>query len=294
MSVPIVSVIIPVYNGEKYLRETIEAVQRQTISNIDIWVVNDGSKDNTAAIVEEMMKLDPRLRLINKENTGVSDTRNQGIAKSTGTYVAVLDADDIWEADNLEKKLKAMEQTGKPWAYSNLSFIDGEGQPIQKEEPIIASDFYKNLLKWEIVVPGPCSNVIASRSLLGTDVWFDVNIPCPADRDICIQLARKAEPVFVNEKLWRYRIHGQSMTAVNKRVATEMALMYQKYINENYFPDRQTRRIALSKVYLIIAGICIRFTKERGKGIRYMAKSFWANPVIFIRTMLGKIRHRTV
>lgn len=289
MSTPVVSVIIPVYNGEGYLRETIEAVQRQTLRDIEIWVVNDGSTDSTAGIVEELSRSDNRIHLLNKENTGVSDTRNRGIARAAGTYIALLDADDIWEPDNLEQKVKAMETGGKQWAYSDLSFIDGKGNRIEKEERILAEDFYRNLLKWEVVVPGPCSNVIASRALMGDDVRFDVHIPCPSDRDICIQLARKAEPAFVNKKLWRYRIHNQSMTANNKRVAAEMAIMYEKYKRENFFPDRKTRRIALSKVYLIIAGICIRFTKERGKGIRFMAKSFLADPLYFVRSMFGKL-----
>lgn len=289
MNTPVVSVIIPVYNGESFLKETIAAVQGQTLRDIEIWVVNDGSTDSSAGIVEELRRSDSRIHLLNKENTGVSDTRNKGIARSTGVYIALLDADDIWEPDNLEEKVKAMEKSGKHWAYSDLSFIDGQGNRIEREEPILAEDFYRNLLKWEMVVPGPCSNVIASRALMGDDVRFDVDIPCPSDRDICIQLARKADPVFVNKKLWRYRVHHQSMTANNKRVATEMAMMYEKYKRENFFPDRKTRRIALSKVYLIIAGICNRFTKERGKGFRFLVKSFLADPFYFIRTMFGKL-----
>jgi len=290
MSSPVVSVIIPVYNGEKYIEETIHAVQRQTLKDIDIWVVNDGSKDSTVAKVLELQRSDSRIHLVDKPNTGVSDSRNKGIEASKGVFIAFLDADDIWEETNLEDKVNAMKKEGKQWAYSNLSFIDGEGNFIDKEEKIVAEDFYRNLLKWEIVVPGPCSNVIASRELMDTGIRFDPDIPCPSDRDICIKLARKAEPVFVNKKLWRYRIHSQSMTAVNKRVANEMAIMYDKYKRGNYFPDKKTRKIALSKVYLIIAGICIRFTKQRGKGLLYMFKSFKEYPSYFFKSMYRKWR----
>lgn len=290
MNVPVVSVVIPVYNGERYIADTLRSVQQQSLKEIEVWVVNDGSTDDTAGIVDEIMKTDSRIRLINKMNTGVSDTRNRGIDASKGTYIAFLDADDIWEKTNLEEKVNAMIGEGKQWAYSNLSFIDDAGKSIDREEKILAEDFYRNLLKWEMVVPGPCSNVIASRELMGEHIRFDVNIPCPSDRDICIQLARKAAPAFVNKKLWRYRVHGQSMTAVNKQVAKEMALMYDKYKSENYFPDRKTRKIALSRVYLIIAGICFRFTKERRRGLSYLFRSFREYPSYFFKNMYRKLK----
>lgn len=290
MNTPVVSVIIPVYNGEKYLRETIEAVQRQTLKDIDIWVVNDGSTDASAGIAAELQRSDNRIHLINKKNTGVADSRNQGINHSTGTYVAFLDADDIMEATNLEEKVDAMKREHKEWAYSDLSFIDGAGHAYMREEKVIAEDYYRNLLKWEMVVPGPCSNIVAARQFMGTRIRFDDRIPCPSDRDICIQLARYADPVFVNKKLWRYRIHDQSMTALNKRVADEMAIMYEKYKKENYFPDRKTRRLALSKVYLIIASNYYQFTGQKGKTLKFLLKSLWANPAYFFKSIYRKLR----
>jgi glycosyltransferase involved in cell wall biosynthesis len=287
---PIVSVVIPVYNGEKYIEETIKSVLNQSLKDIEINVVNDASTDKSAQIVEKLQKSDNRIHLINKENSGVSDTRNRGIELSKGAFIAFLDQDDVWEQTNLEEKVNAMLQENKQWAFSDVSFIDENGKRINKEERLITKDFYINLLKWENVVPAPSGNVIASREFMGSDIRYDVKIPCPADRDICIQLARKGDPVFVNKKLWKYRIHNESMTAVNKKVATEMAIMYDKYKREHYFPDRRTKRIALSTVYLIIAGICIRFTKERLKGILFMLKSFKESPSTFFHKMYRKIR----
>jgi glycosyltransferase involved in cell wall biosynthesis len=290
VDLPIVSVVIPVYNGEKYIEETIQSVLNQSLKDIEIWVINDASTDKSAQIVDKLEKMDNRIHLINKENSGVSDTRNRGIELSKGSFIAFLDQDDVWEETNLEEKVNAMLQEDKHWAFSDVSFIDENGKRINKEEKLITKDFYKNLLKWENVVPAPSGNVIASREFMGSEIRYDVKIPCPADRDICIQLARKGDPVFVNKKLWRYRIHNESMTAVNKKVATEMAIMYDKYKKENYFPDKQTKRIALSTVYLIIAGICIRFTKERLKGILFMIKSFKESPSNFIYKMYLKIK----
>ena len=124
MNNPLVSIVIPVYNGEKYISETIDSVLNQTISNIELIVVNDGSIDNTMELLLDKQRKDTRIRLINKANSGVCSTRNVGIKNSNGTYIAFLDADDLWESDNLEEKIEAIKNSGCKWAYSNLYFID--------------------------------------------------------------------------------------------------------------------------------------------------------------------------
>ena len=83
----VVSIIIPVYNGEKHIEKCIEKVLKQTYRNIEIIVINDGSKDNTKEILERLKEKDERLKIVNKENTGVSDSRNIGIDIATGDYI---------------------------------------------------------------------------------------------------------------------------------------------------------------------------------------------------------------
>jgi glycosyltransferase involved in cell wall biosynthesis len=287
---PLVSVIIPMYNAENYIQETITSVLTQTVQDFEILVINDGSKDESKQRVEEFQKKDARIKLIDKVNTGVSDTRNKGIDIARGKYLAFLDADDTWEQRNLEEKLNAMHLHSKEWAYSNLNFMDSKSKLLPMEEEIIANDFYKNLLIWKIVVPGPCSNIVVSAKLLGSNMRFDTRLSSPADRDICIQLARQAEPVFIDKKLWNYRQHDQSMTSINKKVVTEMEIMYNKYIKEGYFPDKQTKKLALSNVYFILAGICLRFTKETTKGVRFLFRSFLNSPANFFYKMIYKLK----
>lgn len=287
---PLVSIVIPVYNGAKYIEETIRSVLAQTISNIEVLVINDASKDESAAIIEKIQIEDSRVKLINKQNSGVAATRNKGLEIAKGKYIAFLDQDDVWEPGNLEEKIKVMLAEKRSWAFSNISYIDATGKLIDKEEKIVFGDFYRNLLKWENVIPAPSGNIVAVRDFLHTDIRYDVNIPYPSDRDFCVQLARKGEPSFVNKKLWRYRIHGESMSAVNKRITIEMAMMYEKYKRDNYFPDKTTKKTALSRVYLMIAGICLKFTKERMKGIGFMAKSFFASPAYFTKNMLQRLK----
>ncbi|HUR66494.1 MAG TPA: glycosyltransferase [Chitinophagaceae bacterium] len=287
---PIVSVVIPVYNGEKYLEATLRSVMNQSLKDIEIYVVNDASKDSSAAIVEQLQKIDSRIHLINKKNSGVADSRNKGLEASKGTFVAFLDQDDIWGETNLEEKVNAILESDKKWAFSDISFIDEKGDPLFREEKLVTDDFYNNILKWKNVIPAPSGNIVVLREFMGSDIRYDVKIPCPADRDICVQLARKAPPVFINRKLWQYRIHNESMSVVDKRVAREMAIMYDKYKREGYFPDKQTRKIALSTVYFMIAGMCFKFTGEPRKGFSFLVKSFIAYPALFFRNVLLRIR----
>lgn len=276
----LVSIIIPAYNASPYIEQTVRSALNQTYRDIEIIVMNDGSKDNTGEIVERLQKEDARIRYQYKPNSGVSDTRNKGIALANGGYLAFLDADDVWKPDNLEKKIRAMQQSGKRWAFSDLEMIDENNKPLDlPKRNFRPYNIVDNLLLWEgDVVPGPCSNIVITRELMGDDVRFDTRLSSPADRDICLQLAVKAEPIYVGEKLWLYRQHSQSMTSVNYKVIDEMIRLYQKADEKKWFSSRRLRRKALSNVNLILAGISYHFPQQRKRMMGFLIKSFWYSP----------------
>ena len=100
-----ISVIIPVYNTEKYLKECVESVLAQTYHNLEILLINDGATDSSPQICESYAKQDARIKLIHKENGGLSDTRNMGIKQCSGDYVLFLDSDDYWDDPKMVEKL---------------------------------------------------------------------------------------------------------------------------------------------------------------------------------------------
>lgn len=98
-----ISVVVPAYNAEKSLERTVDSVLKQTYSNFEILIINDGSTDSTDSIIKKLEKKDSRIRSFNKENGGVSSARNVGIENSTGDYIAFLDSDDYYDPMFLEK-----------------------------------------------------------------------------------------------------------------------------------------------------------------------------------------------
>lgn len=99
----LVSVIIPVYKVEKYLERCVESVQKQTFQNLEIILVDDGSPDLCGAMCDEMAKTDPRIKVIHKNNGGLSDARNVGIEMASGNYIVFVDSDDWLDLDMILK-----------------------------------------------------------------------------------------------------------------------------------------------------------------------------------------------
>ena len=110
---PLVSVIIPAYNAEPFIERTLKSVLCQTYENIEVLVVDDGSKDKTFEIVESIARKDSRVTLIQQQNAGVAAARNLAIEKSQGEYIAPIDADDIWYLEKLEKQVKCILAAGE-------------------------------------------------------------------------------------------------------------------------------------------------------------------------------------
>ncbi|MCS6813258.1 MAG: glycosyltransferase [Cyanobacteria bacterium] len=105
---PLVSVVIPAYNAEKCLAETLTSVLAQTYEHLEVLVVNDGSTDGTADLASQIMLRDRRLKVITQSNAGAAAARNTGIRHAQGEYIAPIDADDLWHPQAIEKMVDCM------------------------------------------------------------------------------------------------------------------------------------------------------------------------------------------
>lgn len=129
---PLVSVVVPAFNAEATLAETLESVAAQTYPNLEIIIVDDGSTDSTAAVAGAFCEIEPRARLIRQKNAGVAAARNMGIAVAAGEWIAPMDADDLWHPTKIEKQLSAaLAAAKKPGlVYCWFHYIDGESRVV--------------------------------------------------------------------------------------------------------------------------------------------------------------------
>ncbi|HKM05053.1 MAG TPA: glycosyltransferase family 2 protein [Lachnospiraceae bacterium] len=143
-----VSIIVPVYNVASFLEETIESVLGQTYTEWELLLVNDCSTDESAAIIENYVRKDPRIKLINLDvNQGAARARNLGLSKAQGRYVAFLDADDLWKKDKLRLELKFMDLTKAAFAFTGYEFADHTGKGTGKVVKVPFRIDYKHALK---------------------------------------------------------------------------------------------------------------------------------------------------
>lgn len=123
-----VSVIIPIYNAEDYLQKCVDSVIKQTEKNIEIILVDDGSKDNSLRICQQYSKVDKRVRVIHQENAGVSAARNEGIKQARGKYIGFVDSDDWIEPDMFERLLQEAENTGADVVMCDATTVYDDGR----------------------------------------------------------------------------------------------------------------------------------------------------------------------
>lgn len=146
---PVISIITPVFNTEKYLKDCIESVLNQSFADWELLLINDCSTDNSQKIVNEFAKLDSRIISIeNEENVGSGETRNKGIKMARGRYLCFLDSDDRWKPEKLETQLRFLKSKGYAFTFSSYDFIDSNGNPIKSPKMVTTQAVdYEFLLK---------------------------------------------------------------------------------------------------------------------------------------------------
>lgn len=231
MSEPLVSVIIPTYNGEKYLEEALLSVFGQTYKNYEVIVVNDGSRTDGAAKI--CKKYQSRLKYIRQENRGVSAARNAGIKMSLGDYVAFLDEDDTWLPEKLDRQLRYFEELrtrkiNPGFIYTGYYYMLEHGEIVSKTLYRAAGNHYRTLLFLNIV--GPPSSMLVPRLVLDQVGFFDEELKNVEDWELCLRIARHYPVYSLDEYLVRYRSRPGSLYKNSELMALDLELFLKKLI----------------------------------------------------------------
>ena len=188
MKKDLVSIIIPIYNGEKYIESAINSILSQTYDNYEVIIIDDYSKDNSYNIAKSFQNRKIKVYKNNLEK-GLAPARNCGIKKAKGKYIAFLDVDDVWNKDKLLKQVTFMRNNNIPFSYTSYDFIRNNKHKIIKADNI--SD-YKRLLKKCNIIP---SSVMIDTYVIPKDIMYMPNILCE-DYQTWLNILKKGYKVY--------------------------------------------------------------------------------------------------
>ncbi len=215
MNEPLVSIITPVYNAERFLSDTIKSVQNQTYKNCEILLIDDCSKDNSAQIIKEFQKYDNRIKYIKlKKNSGASVSRNEGIRNAKGRFIAFVDSDDIWKPEKLEIQIKYMLKENLGFTFTSYRYMKENGELTNKIAKAPSKINYNGLLKNTII---GCSTVVIDREIVD---YFEMPLVRRGqDTATWLQILRKEKYAYgIEQDLVNYRLVGESLSS-NKIIA---------------------------------------------------------------------------
>ena len=206
----LVSIIVPVYNAERFLEDTIKTVQDQTYENWELLLVNDCSKDNSKKIADKY--LSNKIKWIDMEkNSGAALTRNKGIEKSTGEFLCFLDADDLWDEDKLKKQIEFMRNNKCEFSFTGYEFADENGKPIGKKVFVPEKINYKQALKNTTIWT---STVMLDMTKLTKEDVYMPNVRRGQDTATWWKILKKIDYAYgLNEVLSYYRRTNESLSA---------------------------------------------------------------------------------
>lgn len=214
----LVSVIMPAYNAEKTIAAAIASVVGQTYPRWELIVINDGSTDRTASVLQALAGQENRINILSTPNSGAAAARNCGIAAANGSWIAFLDSDDAWEPRKLEIQMDALRRDRTiDLIFTASAFMDEEGRRLSYCLPVPREITYRKLLKQNVI---SCSSVIVRKELAvrypmkGGDIHEDYALWLSLLRDGC-------KAYGINEPLFIYRLSPRSKSG-NKRKAAFM------------------------------------------------------------------------
>ena len=262
---PLISVILPVYNGEQTIGETIKSVLNQTFSDLELIVINDGSQDSTLEVIS-LIK-DPRINVFSYPNAGQAASRNRGLARACGEYIAFIDADDLWTADKLEAQLTALQENPQAAvAYSWSDYINESGQFLRKGSHItINGNAYAKLLLLDFLDNG--SNPLIRTQALTEVGIFDVSLTPAEDWDMWLRLASCYEFVAVPSPQILYRVSANSMSANVVRLEAASLQVIERAFAQAPASLQYLKKYSLANLYKYLTFKALEGSPEQHKGL---------------------------
>ena len=223
MKKPLVSVIMPVYNGAKYIKQAVDSVYNQDVP-LELIVIDDGSVDGTKEVLESYRERPDFRYLFNKKNMGAAGSRNRGVKEASGEYVAFLDADDWWENGKLAEQIRVMEESGCVLCSTGRELMNSDGSSTGRYIPVKQRVTYKDLLRHNSI---NCSSVLLRRE---TALEFPMEYDDSHEDYITwLKVLKKyGNAVGINEPYLKYRL-SEGGKSRNKLKSAKMTYKVYRY-----------------------------------------------------------------
>ena len=224
---PKVTVIMPAYNAAQFIEAAIRSVMAQTVNDWELLVIDDGSRDDTCQIVEQLAAGEPRVQLLrNEKNMGVANTRNRGLSLCRGEFAAFLDSDDIWLPDKLQKQLDLLESTGAALCYTAYGIMDAAGAQSRGDYLVPGKADFRKLLKENVI---GCSTVMLRRQV--TEQYRFETTLHHEDYALWLRMLRDGiRAVGCTEVLVRWRLVENSRSFDKRKSAHSRWVIYRDYM----------------------------------------------------------------
>ena len=265
---PLVSVVIPCYNGENFLRDAVKSVVDQTYRDLELIIIDDGSTDGSARLVQELEEeYGDHLHikcLRNEGNRGIPYTRNRGVREARGRYIAFLDQDDLWLPEKIEKQVKVATALGEPALVFTNIMVSGEqgtfldewpGRYVPRDldslgrEEVVKALFMVNFI--------PFVTVLVEKSSLEEVGLFDESLTGGADDyDLVLRLAGRMRTFYIDEPLAIRREHGMNYSDPERLARDELRLCQKALGLYPYLKPYWKKKVSL--VYTGLGNACMR------------------------------------
>lgn len=272
---PKVSVIVPVYKAEKYLRKCVDSILAQTFRDFEVILVDDGSPDKSGEICDEYARKDPRVRVIHKENGGVSSARNKGIDEARGEYISFLDSDDYWLEFHLTDTVALMQLFPNCGLYATARWneicrIGGVKQLFQA--PVKAENI--KLSKPELYLPYLLTSTITvAQSVIKKVGAFRLGVKIGEDCDLWVRIMSVAEVSYCSRPSVIYRVESENSSSVQNLLVGQFP--YWEWYG--YYSPRKNLLNYKASYYLFG---CLRYAiryKDIHKALFYVSKIRWGS-----------------
>ena len=227
-----VSVIMPCYNMERYISESIMSVRQQTYPHWELLIVDDASTDNTETVIKSHCQQDDRIHFTKKDlHSGIADSRNLCLKMAQGQYLAFLDADDIWQPKKLERQLAFLTEKQVGFSYSSYDCIDEEGLPLNKTVKAAGELDYEAYLRNTII---GCSTVMVNKAIVGNVVVPDFRTS--EDTATWLDILKQGHLAYaIDETLVSYRLRRKSASSNKLKASFDLWQVYRHHEKLPFF-----------------------------------------------------------